>query len=337
MGHRCNLIVIENGQTEIYYDHWAATRLDEVVFWGAEHVKDFCRQREQDKTAILDDVWAEGGLVLDCDKKHLLWYGGGDVMCDPLHHKVFSQILPQNWKGWSVKWAIGGQLEIGRYIGIPDDELLSGHDSSDRLEVAEFRGDEEYRFFCANLICSYSKDSQSGAALLLTPLDIIGALSKSHPDEIIELVQRSEFKDIRTEDEMGEGLHELIGGFHLNFESRAIKIWHSRPEERQLEALASAWPEWTVVTDPDFNWHKDILPNWSWGLLDIPNAEDMRRDYESRKGKVESNPALKLAERLENEGEKNVQISAAALENRSYYSPKTSNLWTKFKSIIGKV
>jgi len=76
MGQRANLIIVSNGSAEIYYTHHRATTLDKDLFWGPDYVKGFIRaQQPVLDRSLLDEIWAEGGAVMDLDKRHLLWFG----------------------------------------------------------------------------------------------------------------------------------------------------------------------------------------------------------------------------------------------------------------------
>lgn len=77
MGQRANLILVEGREYQLFYSHWCANTLPRDLFWGPEHAVAFIRiQRAVDDSGWLDEVWAEGGAVVDLDRKHFLLYGG---------------------------------------------------------------------------------------------------------------------------------------------------------------------------------------------------------------------------------------------------------------------
>ena len=63
MGDRANYTVRENGQVRLYYSHWGAVTVAEDVFWGPLRTEEFIRNNKV-TTDWLDDVWAQGGIVL---------------------------------------------------------------------------------------------------------------------------------------------------------------------------------------------------------------------------------------------------------------------------------
>ena len=73
MGQRAVLIIAENEKYEIYYDHWCANTLDSYLFWGPEEAVSYIRKHDPEKGYWLNDVWCEGAVLVDLDKKKLLF------------------------------------------------------------------------------------------------------------------------------------------------------------------------------------------------------------------------------------------------------------------------
>ncbi|MBC8059312.1 MAG: hypothetical protein H7Y18_01450 [Clostridiaceae bacterium] len=84
MGQRANLIIVKKDSYDLYYSHWCANTLPRDIFWGPEHAINFIQL--QVKKDIddwwLDDIWAEGGVIVDIEKKILLMYGGENILFD---------------------------------------------------------------------------------------------------------------------------------------------------------------------------------------------------------------------------------------------------------------
>lgn len=133
MGQRANLIIVENREYSLHYSHWCANTLTRDLFWGPEHARDFIQvQRAVDESGWLDDVWAEGAAVLDCDNHVLLLYGGEDVLYDVPLRRVYLQMLRRVWREWEVRWAHEGIAEIADYVGYPRHRVLSANDDISR-------------------------------------------------------------------------------------------------------------------------------------------------------------------------------------------------------------
>jgi hypothetical protein len=124
MGQRANLILIERGQREMYYTHWRANTLDRDLFWGPDHAARFIRA-QQARTHWLDEVWAEGGAVLDRDAHVLLMFGGEDVRIDVSLRRVYLDLLRHVWSGWDVRWAYEGIADVADYVGHPREAVLT--------------------------------------------------------------------------------------------------------------------------------------------------------------------------------------------------------------------
>jgi hypothetical protein len=126
VGQRANLILVEGHKYQLFYSHWCANTLPSDLFWGAQHAASFIRiQRAVDHSGWLDDVWAEGGALLDLDRKHFLLYGGEDVLYDVPLRRIYLELLAQVWKGWTVDWAYEGNADLADYVGYPRDQVLS--------------------------------------------------------------------------------------------------------------------------------------------------------------------------------------------------------------------
>jgi hypothetical protein len=79
------------------------------------------------------EVWSfcEGGAVIDVDHRQLLWCGA-----KPPHPEwltAASRVLAQAWRGWQVRWAYRGVLELAAHVGAASSELTLSHAYVDRF------------------------------------------------------------------------------------------------------------------------------------------------------------------------------------------------------------
>jgi hypothetical protein len=81
MGQRANFVVVEPAGYELFYSHWGANTVDRDVFFGPETTLEYFRRQRvvQPPHGWLDEVWAEGGALLDCARYTLLYFGGEDI------------------------------------------------------------------------------------------------------------------------------------------------------------------------------------------------------------------------------------------------------------------
>lgn len=149
MGSRANVVTIENGETKIYYFRWLAQEMDAFVILGEENFRKFLEEscEEGDGECLMDNAWAEGGLLLDFDNKVLIWFGGEDIEGDRPYLDSYMFLLQQAWSGWDTRWASMGNYDIGLYLGLSGEELrriVGTHKKDDRPleDVLHMRHDE---------------------------------------------------------------------------------------------------------------------------------------------------------------------------------------------------
>src|SRR5262249_14127948 len=98
VGQRANPVLVEGGEDQLFYSHWCANTLPRDLFRGPGHAVAFIRmQRAVDDSGWLDEVWAEGGAVIDLDRRYFLLYGGEDVLYDVPLRRIYLRLLAQVW------------------------------------------------------------------------------------------------------------------------------------------------------------------------------------------------------------------------------------------------
>jgi len=189
MGQRCNLVIIENNQATVYYDHWAANKLDVELLWGPQIARKFIEEREPRPDSWLDEIWSEGGCVIDFDTQHLLWYGGEDILHEPEKNLISQELIKIQWKGWKVEWARDGIFDIARKAGVPVDLVTSDYKSdAEILTQPHIYKDEAYTFFYANNVVSYIDRGELRWAALQGRIESL-ANTEMTPDIIANLVR----------------------------------------------------------------------------------------------------------------------------------------------------
>lgn len=126
MGQRANLIILHNKSYELYYSHWCANTLPNDLFWGEQYAIPYIRmQKKVNESNWLDDVWAEGGVVVDLDQRNLLLYGGEDILYDIPLRNLFLQLMKVLWQGWTIEWALEGIAAMAAYVGYPVEKVIA--------------------------------------------------------------------------------------------------------------------------------------------------------------------------------------------------------------------
>lgn len=114
MGNRMNCVLIESGQSTIYFSRWGAPDVPAILLSGPHGTETYARAHTLDDE-LLDNVWAEGGILLDLDHQQLLFFGGAQA---PYVRRAYIQLLRNLWTGWSVEWAKYGVADFAMHIGI---------------------------------------------------------------------------------------------------------------------------------------------------------------------------------------------------------------------------
>jgi hypothetical protein len=83
IGHRANYVLIEGGQPTIFFSRWGAVVIPSLLLCGPEMTLAYVRGLDPDDD-LLDDVWAEVGMVLNIDRHEVRFFGGEDSHYTPL-------------------------------------------------------------------------------------------------------------------------------------------------------------------------------------------------------------------------------------------------------------
>lgn len=141
MGHRANLVLVEGGRPTVRYDHWAAHDLGEHVVLGPEYTMRWVREQErvddQADGGWIDEVWSQGGLTMEPERRRLVWYdmyGRQDLR----RRRVVAELLARTWPGWTVEWAYRGQSDLAAAAGVPR-ERVRNPDIAGLIDASEAR------------------------------------------------------------------------------------------------------------------------------------------------------------------------------------------------------
>jgi hypothetical protein len=115
MGNRANMVVVENGEWVLYDGRWAPQMLDVVAF-GPEYAVSHIRAHDESEAGWTDPVSADGGVLVDLDRRRLLFFGE-ELASSMDERRAIFDVLPRTWPGYEVGWAYGGTDEIVDYVG----------------------------------------------------------------------------------------------------------------------------------------------------------------------------------------------------------------------------
>ena len=121
MGHRYNLIVVENGNSEYWYSQFGATSIPCDMLGGAKSTIAYARSLER-RDELLDPDWCEGAILINVDKKTVLYFedtGNHYYNHSPKLRQVLLKFIACRWEDWSVGWAEHGWYDIATELRIP--------------------------------------------------------------------------------------------------------------------------------------------------------------------------------------------------------------------------
>jgi hypothetical protein len=247
MGQRANLIILDKGEYTLYFDHSCADRLDEILFWGADYALDYFLTRKKFGDRYwLDNIWAEGGAVLDLDKNHLLWWGGEDIINDVILRRVHLKLQKKVWGNWTIEWAHRGIVDIAEYVGYPKEKLIKEKsllDKYDFIPIGKKHINEAYRTL------GVFKPAEGELKIFALFGDVLGYLQNG--------------EDLLTQCSEKQGLPEIVfnrkkidsgflqGGFWIDEKLKTIEFWDVRSFSHEVESLKKIWKDREII------WQKD--------------------------------------------------------------------------------
>jgi len=244
MGSRANMIIVEGGSYGIYYDHWAAQTMDRKVFWGPEHVfKWIISHPKEQPEPWLDQAWCEGGILLDLDRRLLLFFGGENLPYDFTLKETFLKLLPYNWSGWETHWAKRGIVDLAEYVGHDLNDVISKVEQKKlSYEKAQKFISEPISIHYAKVLISIADNNGCGAALCMDTHGWGHYLSLG--EELLALI-----KDVTSRQTIEIGYDEGVQeGFHIDAVNKRLLVWDmSSYGVWNPDAIKQQWPGWEVV------------------------------------------------------------------------------------------
>jgi hypothetical protein len=227
MSTRANAFILERGHTSIYYNKHAAEHLPATLHGGPSHTFPWSLGWELESTPM-DDVWCEGAVLLDFDRRRMRFFGGDRIAWEPWSRRASLALLRVLWRGWDVGYANEGLrtlLEVANLGSTIVEERES--------EVAVFR--------------EASDLAEVRYVITLAGYGTVGLAVDSRPlRSQLPLVFHSAgaFDTLRAMRPLSAWPHEqrLLGGAHVDPAARTLRIWHSRADARARAALERALP-----------------------------------------------------------------------------------------------
>lgn len=275
MGQRASYAVIDGGSISIYYSHWGAPSIPDHLLAGPDGMLAYIRSLvASDKP--LDDVWAEGAVLLNGDHRHLLFWGGEDIAIAPHLRRGLLPVLRALWPGWSVEWATYGIVDVARGIDVDPSIVVT----------SDLGGDVLYPITADKLREEHPEYQRVAVTMRDTDGRVTDHLfSYGHPASagptLVEVCRTRPSITLPREDtgfNASDGPWYIDEGAYVDLVERAIWIWSSETvDPRQVEDAARRWPGWQVYGHSDGLARQVALSGRDPRAVMAPDAEIMRQ------------------------------------------------------------
>lgn len=276
MGSRACFVVVSDAGVELYHDHWAAQGLthDLLLDGPDESLARFRSMVPRNATSPadwLDDVWAEGGAVMDLRTQKLRWF---DSAFEGMRPRLAGHLLERTWPGWKSIWApeglrgffpIDGLAEVEHEVRSPARRATS-RPIEDLGLVATVESAE--RRVAADSILSVRRgDGGVRSVALGVMLDVVSEL---RAEWVVDHVGRASPRSALRADGRGSVDERSAGaspggqggawphqGMLVDLAIRQVTWWSQGSEADLASAFAINWPGFTVETrGDDYEWHE---------------------------------------------------------------------------------
>ncbi|TDD88656.1 hypothetical protein E1293_05970 [Actinomadura darangshiensis] len=231
MGARANFALIDEDGLRLHYSHWGADRVCSALAAGPAAAGRFiAAQHRCDDPARdwLNDVWAEGGALVD-ETTRTLWFYGGQLLLDLPFKRAFLALLELTWPDWTVRWAYDGVGDLAAAAGI-DRSAVRSPDADERAMPRESDPLVEWRVH----LLTVRADGETTAYPLSEEAhtawqgpELLGMLpAGGHP--------RLDLEEIP------------VSGLHMDVAARTAGVWLGHTSRGLFPEVAALWPGWRV-------------------------------------------------------------------------------------------
>lgn len=224
MGNRANFVIVKDQDWQLYYSHWSGCRILDALIAGPEFALRYAQLfRLCAKDQWVNPVWADGGAVVDLDRRRLLFFGD-ELMVEMRERRALMSVLAAVWPDYAIGWAYDGTAELAGYVGAE----LPPHtwDTRPKLRLARDR----------NALCHLVSVVDANGRLRLWPL--WWHLSKAwHGPALMNMLP-------------GCGVARLSlgnipeGGVHIDVPRKTVGAWQTADTMGIFQALPDVWSGW---------------------------------------------------------------------------------------------
>ena len=201
----------------------------------------------------MNDVWCEGGAVLDYDAHELLIFGGEDVLFDIYQRAIWLRLMSPLWPGWTIRWAARGILDLVAKVDLPPEALLARKPPG--FKAPELRPTTLEKSSCFTLVTIYPTHCTIRARpFFWRDRTCSPGVKRLNSPPFIDAIPPS-------------------AGLEIDPQGWSLRYWHAHGRCTLQENMESRWPGWQVVRDDAWAFHhlavlKDIYKPNPDALLD---------------------------------------------------------------------
>jgi hypothetical protein len=243
MGYAANLVVIgEDGQVRIGRAPYTGYKMDLHLLGGPAKAATWTFRRgpyDPPDDYLLHRGMCTATILIDWPARLVLLFVDEGPTASPAHRATAFAMLREAWPGWTVRWAVDGQVEICRHLG-QDPETVREYLPQAPCEPFRLEPDEAdaYADNPDPDMCLVTIDETGTApacyAVLATEWHPVG-LGPALLGEFI------------PEYDVGPWHGHAMAGIHVDVARRRIAWWGLYPASHPMPGEAELrWPGWTV-------------------------------------------------------------------------------------------
>ncbi|HEX6443956.1 MAG TPA: hypothetical protein VF053_02630 [Streptosporangiales bacterium] len=266
MGNRANYVLVADGDWTLHYSHWGAVGLEFDLLPGPAAATRYIRAQEvvpPDRSGWLNDLWCEGGALLDLDRHVGLVFW---LRSDPAERAAALAVLGRTWPGRRVDWAYGGLADLAEYVGVDPETVRCRH------EPIAPQASETGQVTC--LVTVTDPAGTRGYGLVGTGIEDIARLGPG---------VRTQLPDDALLDACPT---TPMRGCHLDYTTRRAGAWTTEACVEPIERACADWAGWRWEWwEDDYERHVarvgdavSIPPlDLTWALYTLPARLDRHR------------------------------------------------------------
>lgn len=266
MGHRMNWLLASGGCVRVIGEHWGALGLPNSLLRGPRLVEYLnCDENGVRCTPSGDEipyssVWAEGGAVVDADRRILTFYSDiNTINFSVALRRRFLPVLAAYWPGWEIRYAVRGLRDLLDQAGLPAGELIDPRDVRPLTATAVAESTREtYEAFGRRVshaehrrqvepLGHYRGHDESVITVRLADGTVHDYAMHHRLDDI--LITGTDLLDMlagQPTTPLPNELHAADGAF-IDGPARTVYTWWAFSDLPGPTALKDAWPGWTII------------------------------------------------------------------------------------------